>query len=184
MGRIVVAMMVSLDGYVEGANGSQDWHDVDEPLHLAMNELAAGADALVYGRKVYEVMIPYWPEAAVDSSRPAFEQEFGRLFIEKPKLVFTHGTPSPAPNVEVFADDFSELARRREASSGYLLSFGGPTLIDQLLAAGLVDEICSHVNPVVLGSGRALICRRTPLRHIETKPFPNGVVRMRHEVIR
>ena len=58
MGRLIVSMNLSLDGYIEGP-GREDgsWVRIDEEVHRHVNRLAAGADALLYGRKVYEVMI-------------------------------------------------------------------------------------------------------------------------------
>jgi dihydrofolate reductase len=56
MGRLIVSMNVSLDGFIE-ARGQDDgsWLRIDEEVHRAFNELAAGADVFLYGRKVYEV---------------------------------------------------------------------------------------------------------------------------------
>jgi dihydrofolate reductase len=58
MGRLIVSMNVSLDGYVQ-APGQDDgaWLRIDEEVHQVFNELAARADVFLYGRKVYEVMI-------------------------------------------------------------------------------------------------------------------------------
>ena len=62
MAQLLVSMNLSLDGYIE-AQGQDDgsWLRIDEAVHRAFNELAASAEAFLYGRKVYEVMVPYWP---------------------------------------------------------------------------------------------------------------------------
>ena len=60
MAQLIVSMNLSMDGYIE-AQGQDDgsWLRIDEAVHRAFNELAASAEAFLYRRKVYEVMIPY-----------------------------------------------------------------------------------------------------------------------------
>ena len=81
-------MNLSLDGYI-AAQGADDgsWLSIDDEVHGAFNQLAAGAAAFLYGRKVYEVMIPYWPDAVADATKPAHEREYARLWVDKPKVV-------------------------------------------------------------------------------------------------
>ena len=90
MAQLIVSMNLSLDGYIE-AQGQDDgsWLRIDEAVHRAFNELAAGAEAFLYGRKVYEVMIPYWPDAVEDATKPAHERDYGRIWVDKPKVVFS-----------------------------------------------------------------------------------------------
>ena len=81
MPQLIVSMNLSLDGYIE-AQGQDDgsWLRIDEAVHRAFNELAASAEAFLYGRKVYEVMIPYWPDAVEDATKPAHERDYGRIW--------------------------------------------------------------------------------------------------------
>ena len=90
MAQLIVSMNLSLDGYIE-AQGQDDgsWLRIDEVVHRAFNELAASAEACLYGRKVYEVMIPYWPDAVEDATKPAHERDYGRIWVDKPKVVFS-----------------------------------------------------------------------------------------------
>lgn len=87
MGPLIVSMNLSLDGSIE-AQGEDDgsWLRIDEEVHGAFGELAAAADAFLYGRKVHEVTIAYWPDAADVAARPAYERENGRLWMKMPKL--------------------------------------------------------------------------------------------------
>jgi len=71
MGRLLVCMHVSVDGCIAGPRHVKgSWVRIDEELHRYVNDLTAGADSLLYGRKVNEVMTPYWPEAARDRGKP------------------------------------------------------------------------------------------------------------------
>ena len=65
MAQLIVSMNLSVDGYIEAQEQDDgSWLRIDEAVHRAFNKLAASAEAFLYGRKVYEVMIPYSP--AVD----------------------------------------------------------------------------------------------------------------------
>lgn len=141
MGRLIVSMNLSLDGYIEAQEQDDgSWLRIDEELHRVFNELAAGADAFLYGRKVYEVMIPYWPEAAEDETKPAYEREYGRLWVEKPKLVASRSLQEATWNTRVVADDvFEEIARLKNEAKDYLLCYGGAQLVSALQERRLVD---------------------------------------------
>jgi len=82
MGRLIVSMNLSLDGRIE-AQGQDDgsWLRIDEEVHGVFNEVAAGAAAFLCGRKVYDVMIPYWPDACEDAAKPAYEREYVRRWM-------------------------------------------------------------------------------------------------------
>jgi dihydrofolate reductase len=110
MGRLIVSMNLSLDGYID-AKGQDDgsWLRIDEEVHRVFNELVAGADAFLYGRKVYEVMIPYWPDAAKDAAKPAYEREYVRLWLEKPKVVVSTFLKETGRNTRAVS---TRLARR------------------------------------------------------------------------
>jgi len=75
MAQLIVSMNLSLDGYIE-AQGQDDgsWLCIDEAVHRAFNKLAASAKAFLYGRKVYEVMIPgWWTNTRCSSIRALWE---------------------------------------------------------------------------------------------------------------
>jgi dihydrofolate reductase len=53
MGKLIYAMMVSLDGFIEGPDGELDWHVIDEELHRHFNDLESEMYMLLYGRCLY-----------------------------------------------------------------------------------------------------------------------------------
>jgi hypothetical protein len=96
MGRLIVSMNMSLDGYISAqAPDDGSWLRIDEEVHRSFNELAAGADAFLYGRKVFEAMIPYWPDAIGDATKPAYEREYGRLWVAWCRIAVLPPTPEP-----------------------------------------------------------------------------------------
>jgi len=54
-------MSVSLDGFVETPSRSLDWVRADEELHAVFNDEARAMGTFLYGRRMYELMIDYWP---------------------------------------------------------------------------------------------------------------------------
>jgi dihydrofolate reductase len=182
MARLVVSMNLSLDGFIEAAgNDDGSWLRIDAEVHGAFNELAAGASAFLYGRKVYEVMIPYWPDAAADSTRPAFEHEYGRIWVEKPKVVASRRLSETRWNTRVVAEGVEdEVERLKRESSGYLLCYGGPVLLTTLQGRRLIDEYVLYVHPSALGAGTAFFRRREELRLVGVRRFESGTLEVRY----
>src|SRR5262245_7537071 len=182
MGRLLVSMNLSLDGYIE-AQGKDDgsWLRIDEEVHRAFNSLARGADAFLYGRKVYEVMIPYWPDAIDDATKLPHEREYGRMWVDKPKVVFSTSLTETRWNTRVVPTDvFDEVTRLKRESDGYLLCYGGAQLVAVLQQRGLVDEYAVFVHPVALGAGVPFFRTRVNLRLVDVRQFDIGVLELRY----
>src|SRR6478736_1747374 len=89
MRKIILALQVSLDGYMEGPNREIDWHLVDEELHSHFNEELRTMGAFLDGRITYELMADYWPTADRDPSSTPAEAEFAGIWREMPKIVYS-----------------------------------------------------------------------------------------------
>jgi dihydrofolate reductase len=182
MSRLVVSMNVSLDGYI-AAHGEDDgsWLRIDKEVHRWFNELAAGADAFLYGRKVYELMIPYWPEAIEDATKPEHERAYGRLWVEKPKVVFSTSLNETRWNTRVVSTDaLGEIARLKRKSTRYLLCYGGSQLVSALQQRRLVDEYALAVHPCALGAGLPFFRDRVDLRLVDVRRFETGALALRY----
>src|SRR2546426_7636048 len=68
MRKLIYSMGVSLDGFIAGPDGEIDWSAPDEELHRFHNQQARETGAHLYGRRLYEVMIPW--ETADENRRP------------------------------------------------------------------------------------------------------------------
>lgn len=183
MGKLVYAMNVSLDGYVETPDRSLDWTIVDEELHSWFNDLVRGADAFLYGRRLYEVMAAYWPTAESDPSATEAMLEFARIWNAKPKVVFSSTLASVDWNSRLVRGDAAEeLGRLRDQFDGEL-QVGGATLASTFIQRGLIDEYALVVHPVLLGAGRPFFPPlETPiaLRRTAMHRFASGVVHLRY----
>lgn len=172
-------MNVSLDGYVEAADHSLAWGSIDDEIHTWFNDRTREADALLYGRRLYELMSAYWPTAERDPAATDAMREFARIWNAKPKIVFSNTLGSVDPGSRLVRGDVGvELARIREEFAGDL-DLGGPNLATEFIRRGLVDEFRLLVHPVVLGAGTPFfppLSSPIPLRLIETRRFASGVV--------
>jgi hypothetical protein len=82
MGKILYSMNVSLDGYVEDPNGSIAFSAPDEDVHRIANEQVRQASALLFGRRLYEVMEEPWTTAANRDDLPEVEAEFAQAYVK------------------------------------------------------------------------------------------------------
>jgi len=179
MGRVIYSMNVSLDGYVATRDGGLDWGVIDEEIHSWWADRMREADAVVWGRRVYELMVAYWPTAESDPAATPAMLEFARITNPMPKIVFSTTLTEVTWNGRLVQGDVGDvLARVREEFAGDLL-LGGPTLAAQLVRSGLVDEYRLVVHPVIVGGGLPFfpdLDRPIGLRPIEEHHFESGVV--------
>jgi dihydrofolate reductase len=182
MGRLIVSMNLSLDGFIAAqAQDDGSWLRIDEEVHGAFNELAAGADAFLYGRKVYEVMIPYWPDAAEDAAKPAYEREYGRLWVDMPKVVVSKSLTEPGWTTRVVSSDvIEEIARMKRNSERYVLCYGGSQLVTALQESNLVDEYALFIHPTALGAGIPFFRRAISLQLLDVRRFEQGALGLRY----
>lgn len=182
MGRVIYSMSVSLDGFAAGPDGGIDWVTVDAELHEAFNAEARAAGIFLYGRRMYELMAAYWPTAEDDPAATPAMRDFARIWGPKPKLVASSTLTSVNWNAHLVPGDLvSEVARLRGELDADI-SVGGPTVVAPLLRAGLVDEIRTYINPVVLGGGTPFFPAdlRLTLRLVEARRFAAGVELLRY----
>lgn len=183
MGKLIYMLNVSLDGFVETPDRSLDWSLIDEELHSWFNDQTRGIAASLYGTRMYELMSDYWPNVESDPSAGPVELEFGRLWRQMPKIVFSNSLAKVDWNSRIVRGDVAaELAKVRQEFDGDI-DVSGPTLAASFIRAGLVDEFGILVHPVSLGSGTPYfpqLDQPLKLRLEETKRFDSGVLYLRY----
>jgi len=151
-------MITTFDGFIAGPNGEfTDYEPSAEEMAFA-NELFGNADALLFGRVIYEGFVGYWDVLDVnDTSLPAYDREFARMFREKARVVFSRTLETvPADTIVVNENRVADVLTLKAQHGGYLLLLCGPDLLATLIQDGLVDECQILVTPMVLGQGLAL----------------------------
>lgn len=178
MGKLVYLMNVSLDGFIESPDHGLDWTKVDEELHFWFNDQVRTDGAFVYGRRLYEVMASYWPDAESDPNATPAMIEFARIWNPKPKLVFSSTLDEVQWNSRLARGDIGEEIERLRAEVDGEISVGGATLAAELIRRGLVDDYRMVVHPVILGAGKRFfppLDRPLELRLVEARQFDSGV---------
>jgi dihydrofolate reductase len=183
MRKIILAVQVSLDGYIEGPDRDIDWHMVDEELHSHFNEQLGAMGAFLDGRITYQLMADFWPTADQYPDRSPAMVEFARIWREMPKIVYSRTLERAGWNTVVMRDVVVDDVLELKAQPGGDLALGGAKLADSFRRLGLIDEYWIYVHPVLIGAGTPLFKPadgRTPLALAETRTFGNGVVLLRY----
>ena len=184
MGKVIYSMSVSLDGFAESPSRSLDWVKVDEELHAFFNDQSRAMSASLYGRRMYELMVGYWPLAEADPAATPVELEFAAIWKRIPRIVFSTTLEQVDPGSRLVRSDPVEEVTRLKAKPEAIMDVGGPALASTLMRAGLIDEYRLLVHPVILGAGTpffAALDTRVPLTLLETRTFASGVVYLRYE---
>jgi dihydrofolate reductase len=95
VGKVIFLMNVSHDGYIETPDHSLDWTIPDDELLTWFNERTRSIEALVYGRRLHELMNAYWPTAESDPAATGPMVEFARIWNAKPKVVVSSSMARP-----------------------------------------------------------------------------------------
>lgn len=185
MGRIVLMMSVSLDGFIEGPDHDISWARVSEEYHHHVNGVIAEFGAEITGRRVYELMEAYWPTADEDPAASESVREYAAIYRAQHRIVYSR-TLESAPGAELHREVDAAEIRARAAASDRDFGLGGADLAGEFLRQGLVDELRIYVHPVVIGRGTPLLPADVPLdlRLIESRTFGNGVVLLRYDLER
>ncbi|GAB2705824.1 dihydrofolate reductase family protein [Nocardia thraciensis] len=182
MRPLILHMMVTLDGYAAGPGGDLDWIEVDDPdLDGYLADLLGSVDAQIFGRKSYELLGEYWPQAQQNPATPG-DAKLAALVNGLPKIVVTSRPDAPLdwqPASAIGADLTAETAELKSKPGRPLVLFAGAATAQEFLRRDLVDEIRLLVFPVLLGAGERLFAddTRRNLRFTESRAFPaSGVV--------
>lgn len=176
--KVILDLAVTLDGFIEGPQGEVDWCVMEPEMNFSgfLDEI----DAILYGRKSYELWGQYRPEEAGD----AFEKALWRQVHSKKKYVFSTSLERTEAGVTLISGDIAgEIRRLKQEPGRNLWLYGGASLIATFMELGLIDVYQLSVHPVILGEGKPLfgpLKKRTPLRLLESRQFSSGVVQLRY----
>ncbi len=178
MAKLIYAMLMSLDGYIEDETGRFDWAMPDEEVHSFVNDLMRPLGTHLYGRRMYEVMAA-WETMQDRTGLPPYILDFAALWQAADKIVFSTTLQAPSSARTRIEREFDpEAVRRMKGEAERDLSVSGPHLAAQAFQAGLVDECHLFVAPVVVGAGkRALPVKgQLKLELVAVRRFGNGMV--------
>jgi dihydrofolate reductase len=192
MGDLILTMHVSADGYIaqpdKGLWPGFGWPPV---VQGRLNQVYEQAGLVLYGRGIYEAVVPFW-SAVARGERPGGEEvgeegeEFARLLASLPKAVVSTTMPAPDDGTRVIRDDvLRQITELVEAEPKKVILLAGGRLAGELLTAGLLKEIVLIVGTELLGDGRPLLeglREQASLTLIEGEAFPPTTSWLRYRI--
>lgn len=184
MGRLIYgSMSVSLDGFFTDPAGGIGWTVPEDDVHRLSNQQASQHAAIVMGRGLYEVMVPYWHSLLESGEGDEVGLEFARIWDELPKFVASRTLTEVHETCELIEGDAIEwLARMKRETDGDI-EVSGIDLASQAEAAGLIDLYRLRLVPVLLGGGRSFFRpgqTRDDLELTDFKSFPGGTIALEY----
>ncbi len=180
MRNVIYGINLTADGCCDHTKGI-----ANEEIHEYFIELMQDVDLIVYGRKTYELMVPYWPDVAINQSGTKTENEFARVFTAIDKVVFSRSLDNAEGNTRIVRGNLRDEILRLKQQPGKNISIGGVSLPGQLIALGLVDEFYFVIHPVIAGEGRRLfedigLPEQLNLKLAGSKIFTSGFVALHY----
>jgi dihydrofolate reductase len=181
MRNLIYAINLTLDGCCDHTKFNPDEEDFEHHT-----QLLRAVDLFVYGRKTYQLMVPYWPDVAKDPSSTKADKEFADAFVSKKKVVFSRSLASTDDgNTRIVGSNLrDEILKLKQEPGGSILA-GGVDIPSQLIKLGLVDEYRFLIAPVVAGDGRRLmegvsLPEKLRLKLVDSKILKSGSVALRY----
>jgi dihydrofolate reductase len=181
MRKVIFAINITLDGCCDHTKIIPD----DETLEYFTN-LMRDVDLQVFGRKTYQLMVPYWPEVAKNPSETKADHEFAEAFDSVSKLVFSRSLDSVEDrNTRIVRTNLHDEIVKLKQEPGKNILVGGVDIPSQLMELGLVDEYRFVVSPIIAGEGRRLLegvslRESLHLKLVESKILKSGSVALRY----
>jgi dihydrofolate reductase len=177
MRKLIVCNIISLDGFYEGPGKDVMALPFDEAFDDYNAEHLRAADTLLLGRTTYEGLRSYWPAIADRSDVRPVEREISRLTTAIDKVVVSDSLgpqpdgPWPNPVIVKRADAHERIADLKRQQGKEIIVFGSRLMWNDLLVAGLVDELHLMIGPAFLAAGTAVFTggSRIALRLLESR---------------
>jgi len=183
--KMIAALQVSLDGFIQGPDGEKDWAD----SWASALQLIPDVDMFVLGGRMYPDYGAYWESIEANPDRvPPFQEQvptksevaYARLAATTPHIVLSTTLTSVSwpPTAQVIRD-VAELRTLKSRPGKNMYVVGGATLVASLLNENLIDELRLIIHPIVLGKGQGLfssVTRRLWLDLVQARANESGRV--------
>ena len=179
MRKLTAGLFIALDGTVEAPD---QWHFpyYNDEMGAAVDAQLGASDTMLLGRRTYDSFAGAWPERELAGGEDAaFAKVLGdarKIVVSRQRLEFTWR------NSELLQGDLVEAVTALKNEPGGAIGMSGSiSVVRQLLAAGLVDELHLLMHPIAVRKGMRLFDEGespVPLRLISSQPFTTGVVHL------
>jgi len=186
MRKVIFAMNMSLDGFIEGRDGDLSWSNPDDELFKHFLDLDASMDLHFVGRRLYQNMAAFWPTVEDNYAASALEKEYSRVWKKMPKVVVSRSLEKVEWNSTLLRDNLEAEVKKYKSLPGGDMSVAGAELAASFLQLGLVDEFQVYIHPVIIGEGKPMfqrLSKQIKLQLVETRAFGSGVVLLKYKVL-
>ena len=180
MRKLKLQMNMTLDGFVGGINGEQNWLEPNQDEEFKIyyqNDIIDSVDTLLMGRKMTEVFISYW-ENLVNNQPDSPGFLFAQKLVNIPKIVFSKTITTVAgKNIRVEDGDLVTIIKNLKNKSGKdILVYGGANFVSSLIKNNLIDEFILFIHRTAIGDGLKIFTTTTKLKLTNSKSYECGVV--------
>jgi dihydrofolate reductase len=182
MRNLIYAINITIDGCCDHTPMIPD----DELLEYCTRMLL-DADLLIYGRKTYQLMVPYWPDIAKNpSGETKADIEFAQAFESRNKIIFSRTLDrAEGGNTRIVHTNLKDEVLKLKQEQGNNILVGGVDIPSQLIELDLVDEYYFIVHPVIAGEGRRLLQglslnKKLQLKLVDSEIFKSGSVALHY----
>jgi len=179
--KFIVYIATSADGYIARPGGDVEWlNRRPRTVDYGMTEFCPTVDTILWGRKTCDWGLAYYRKKGRKGGM--FDTKLANyVFSRKPLKRAT-------PGVEFVSEPVKAFAQRLRATPGkHIWMMGGGGLIASFLDVGEIDDFDIHVIPTLIGEGIPLVAPRhrdVQLRLRSARKYPDGVVRLRYQVVK
>jgi dihydrofolate reductase len=194
MRKLILAMSISLDGFVSGVDGDIQWvFSGDEEAVAWKVESLSNTGLIIMGSRSFQTMASFWPTSSMPFTPPmnqipkavfskqgsAVLEAAGKVLRDTPAGKLQPGAESWAEAYVAGGDLADEINQLKAQAGKPIIALGGAAFARSLVARNLVDEYALMVHPILLGKGVPIFSdlpAQRPLELIGSKAFPRGAV--------
>ena len=184
MSKLIYIANVSLDGYIEDADGDFSFTEPGDDVFAFITDLVRSSGTHLYGRRLYETMA-VWETEPAWAEQSELMRDFADAWQAEDKIVYSTTLAEVSTTKTRLERTFDpDAIRTLKASAAKDLSVGGANLAAHAFRAGLVDECHLFIGPVLVGGGKPSLPRdtRADLELLDERSFSSGAVYVRYRV--
>jgi len=184
MRRLIYAINMSLDGCCDHTK----FYPEEDTMGYFI-QLTRDTGTFLYGRKTYELMVPYWPDIAENPpvDERAADIEFAKAYVAVNNIVIFSKTLDNATDgkTRIVSGYLRDEVLKLKQEPGKDILIGGVDLASQLAGLGLIDEYRIIVHPLIVGGGRRLfegidLAENLRLKLVDSTTFKSGTIALRY----
>jgi dihydrofolate reductase len=188
MGKLIYAIMTSLDGFVADQDGNFEWSMPSEEVHAFVNGIVRNVGTSLLGRNMYEIM-KVWDTIPTEGTGGPMDgpseamNDYAGIWQAAKKIVYsTSLSDVTIANATIERVFHPETVKKLIAESDKDFDIGGPHLAAEAIKAGIVDEYHQIIAPVIIGNGNYWLPRdvKIDLKLVAVRKFENGFVHLQY----